>query len=144
VSTLVADDRLTGESAARPSDPHRTATPVRAPRRRDQVRGPSGRPVRVVPAPSIMSSTTARAQACRVSAIRPAPPRSAPPRPAPSWRLTERGVAVVLVVALMLAVAALTVIGLTAVRVTSPSYQVSSAMPVATVTQVTAVERPGR
>ena len=43
--------------------------------------------------------------------------------PAPSeWRLTDRGIAVVMVVAVMILTAALAVIGLTAVRVTSADY----------------------
>ena len=42
---------------------------------------------------------------------------------APSeWRLTDRGIAVVMVVAVMILTAALAVIGLTAVRVTSADY----------------------
>jgi hypothetical protein len=42
---------------------------------------------------------------------------------APSeWRLTDRGVAVVMVIALMILTAALLVIGLTAIRVTSADY----------------------
>ena len=40
-----------------------------------------------------------------------------------SWRLTDRGVAVVLVVGLMIMVAALTVVGLTAVQVTGSDYR---------------------
>ena len=43
------------------------------------------------------------------------------PHPAP-LRLTERGMAVILVAALMLLVSAVVVIGLTAVRVTGPNY----------------------
>jgi hypothetical protein len=39
------------------------------------------------------------------------------------WRLTDRGIAVILTAAVMISFAALTVIGLTALRVTSPSYQ---------------------
>ena len=42
---------------------------------------------------------------------------------APSeWRLTDRGIALVMVVAVMILTAALAVIGLTAVRVTSADY----------------------
>jgi hypothetical protein len=42
---------------------------------------------------------------------------------APSeWRLTDRGIAVVVVVAVMILTAALAVIGLTALRVTSADY----------------------
>jgi hypothetical protein len=61
-----------------------------------------------------------------------APPArmSAPPCPiahAPSlqadWRLTDRGIAVAMVVAVMILTAALVVIGLTAVRVTGPDYR---------------------
>ena len=43
----------------------------------------------------------------------------------PTWRLTDRGVAVVLVVGLMIMVAALTVVGLTAMSVTGEGHQVS-------------------
>lgn len=42
---------------------------------------------------------------------------------APTWRLTERGVAVVLVTGLMIMAAALTVVGLTAAKVTGDGYQ---------------------
>ena len=49
----------------------------------------------------------------------------------PNWRLTDRGVAVVLVVGLMIMVAALTVVGLTAMSVTGDGYQsmVSASLP---------------
>ncbi|HLT61055.1 MAG TPA: hypothetical protein VK020_07670 [Microlunatus sp.] len=39
------------------------------------------------------------------------------------WRLTGRGVAVIMVVGLLIAAAALTVIGATVVRVTSDDYR---------------------
>ena len=42
-----------------------------------------------------------------------------------SWRLTERGLAVVLVVAAALVVASIAVVELTALRVTGESYQPS-------------------
>ena len=42
--------------------------------------------------------------------------------PAGAWRLTDRGIAVVLVLALMIAMAAVAVIGLTAWQVTSADY----------------------
>ena len=50
-------------------------------------------------------------------------PTGAAAVPAPRWRVTERGVAVVLVTGLMIMVAALTVVGLTALRVTGPDYR---------------------
>jgi hypothetical protein len=37
------------------------------------------------------------------------------------WRLTDRGIAVIMVIAAMILIAGMTVIGITAVRVTSPS-----------------------
>jgi hypothetical protein len=39
------------------------------------------------------------------------------------WRLTDRGIAVVLVIAVMILTAASVVIGLTAARVTGPDYR---------------------
>ena len=36
------------------------------------------------------------------------------------WRLTDRGIAVIMVIAAMILIAGMTVIGITAVRVTSP------------------------
>ena len=49
----------------------------------------------------------------------------------PTWRLTDRGVAVLLVVGLMIMVAALTVVGLTAITVTGEGYRatVSASLP---------------
>ena len=40
-----------------------------------------------------------------------------------TWQLTDRGIAVVLVTILMIVIAAVAVIGLTALRVTGDSYQ---------------------
>ena len=39
------------------------------------------------------------------------------------WRLTDRGIAVVMVIGVMILTAALVVIGLTAVRVTAPDFR---------------------
>jgi hypothetical protein len=56
--------------------------------------------------------------------INPAPataaPKSSSDRAAADWRLTDRGIVVVMVIAAMILTAAIGVIGLTAVRVTSP------------------------
>lgn len=63
----------------------------------------------------------------------PAPEGSLAPGPsvAPGWRLTERGIAVVLVAGLMIMVAALTVVALTATKVTGEGYRatVSASLP---------------
>ena len=53
-------------------------------------------------------------QACRVTSVAGA---------SASWRLTDRGIAVVLALTAMIVLAAVTVIGLTAWRVTGPDYQ---------------------
>jgi len=45
------------------------------------------------------------------------------PTASADWRLTDRGIAVVVALAAMILTAALVVIGLTAVRVTSADYQ---------------------
>jgi hypothetical protein len=43
--------------------------------------------------------------------------------PQADWRLTDRGIAVVMVIAVMILTAALVVIGLTALRVTDPGFR---------------------
>jgi hypothetical protein len=48
-----------------------------------------------------------------------------PPNRQVDWRLTDRGIAVVMVIAAMILTAALIVIGLTVVRVTAPDYRPS-------------------
>ena len=95
----------------------RSAAPVRQrPRRPGPGTGPGTRPTRVVPAPSLAPARPSRPQACRAEA------RAAAPAPRRSWRLTERGLAVVMVTAVLIVTAAVAVVGLTALRVTSESY----------------------
>ncbi|MGH3340639.1 MAG: hypothetical protein ACRDPL_17665 [Propionibacteriaceae bacterium] len=55
------------------------------------------------------------------TSAKPYPIVRAPNRQA-DWRLTDRGIAVVMVIAVMILTTALVVIGLTAVRVTGPDY----------------------
>lgn len=97
----------------------RTSSPhVRPVRRAVPVRGPWARPVRVVPALTIRSGHRSAARSCQV-------------RPEggdiSTWRLTDRGIAVVMLLAAMIVVAAVTVIGLTAWQVTGPGHQEWSA-----------------
>jgi len=92
------------------------ARPTRGPGRRT---GPAARPGQTVEAPTLRRpaqhrSAQARVQACRAEAAISSPA---------VWRLTDRGIAVILTVTVMIVFAALTVVGLTALRVTSPSYQ---------------------
>ncbi len=91
---------------------------VRRPARRPSTgRGPVARPDGFVPAPTLRSVRRPAVQSCRVEAA----------APAGSWRLTDRGIALVLVLAVMITVAAVTVIGLTAWRVTGTDYTMASA-----------------
>jgi hypothetical protein len=73
---------------------------------------PQSRPIRGVefPAASISRPTSARSCVAEPAAATPV-------------RLTERGLAVILLTGLLLLVTAATVIGLTAFRVTSPDYR---------------------
>jgi hypothetical protein len=73
---------------------------------------PGTRPARAVPPPSLAGSGRRTPQACLADAD----------AGAVSLRLTDRGIAAVLVVGLMIMVTALVVIGLTASRVTGPGY----------------------
>lgn len=88
------------------------------------------RPTSTCPPPTLSRRPVLPGRACTLpapAAVGPAPVAES----APSWRLTERGVAVVLVAGAMIMVAALTVVGLTALRVTSAGYQaqVSATLP---------------
>ena len=98
------------------------ATPTRTrPRRTGPGVGPAARPRQL----RFAAPPAARAQGCRV--VPPVAVAAAAPASAPSWRLTERGVAVVLAVAAALVVASVVVVGLTALRVTGDGYRASHA-----------------
>ena len=90
----------------------RISPEVRRPAQPVSFRGPSARPVHTLPAPEIGTGRRAEVRSCRVAAtgLRR------------GWRLTDRGIAVVLVLAVMIAVAAVAVIGLTAWQVTGADY----------------------
>ena len=102
----------------RPAPKTRRVSPeVRRPAQPGSFRGPSARPVRRVPAPDLPAQGGAEVRSCRVgttSARR-------------EWRLTDRGIALVLVLAVMITVAAVAVIGLTAWQVTGADYATWSA-----------------
>ena len=100
---------------------------VRQPARRPATdRGPLARPARPAPIPPHSSvgfvpvgsrgkvSPSSTARACRADPVT---------RPSAPWPLTDRGIALVLVLTAMIVLAAVTVIGLTAWRVTGPGYQ---------------------
>ncbi len=73
---------------------------------------PQSRPIRGLEFPAASVSRPASARSC-----------VAEPTAAAPVRLTERGLAVILLTGLLLLVTAATVIGLTAFRVTSPDYR---------------------
>ncbi|GAB2582394.1 hypothetical protein GCM10009593_21940 [Microlunatus antarcticus] len=106
----------------RPTADVRVGRPAPAPTRTTPRRpgpgvGPTARPRRLrFTAPAVAGSSTG-ARAC-------APARAVEPV-SRSWRLTERGLAVVLVMAAALVAASIAVVGLTALRVTGESYQPS-------------------
>jgi hypothetical protein len=92
-------------------------------------RGPLARPARPVAIPAqrvakvhfagrsrgvVPPCSNGAVRACRVDPVI---------RPSAPWRLTDRGIALVLAVAAVIVMAAITVIGLTAWRVTGPGYQ---------------------
>ena len=81
---------------------------------------PQARPARPLAAPRLTPTTAALPTACRVER-----PLSDPASPVQrsTWRLTERGIALVLATGLAIAAAALVVVGLTAMRVTGESFQ---------------------
>ena len=106
----VRSARQTAGAGARTMAP--TAPVVRPGRRDGRGSGPQTRPSRPVRLPRNLSRSHAR------SCVAAAPALSSPTR----WRLTDRGIAVILVVSLMIVIAALAVVGLTALRVTGDGY----------------------
>lgn len=95
--------------------------------RRRGVRGsgraasPFLRPAAGCPTPTIDRHPVMRARSCVMP--EPAAPLASPTTASQPSRLTDRGIAVVLVVGLMIMVAALTVVGLTAMKVTGDGYR---------------------
>lgn len=120
VSTLEVPQGATAVGQTAPAA--RTSAPAQAPgrprRRTGRSSGPQARPSRPVTLAPAGRARVLRPQACTVEA-----PTVALGTPRPTvWRLTERGIALVLVTGLLIVTAAVTVIGLTALRVTGDSY----------------------
>ena len=90
----------------------RVTPEVRRPVRPGSARGPVARPARTVLVPGGYAGRRPMVRSCRMEAA----------SASTEWRLTDRGIAVVLVLALMIAVAAVVVIGLTAWQVTGADY----------------------
>jgi hypothetical protein len=87
---------------------------------------PQARPARPLRSPRLASEAAVPALGCRLPLL--AEDRESAVVPARSasnsgqWRLTERGIALVLAAGLAIATAALVVVGLTAMRVTADNY----------------------
>jgi hypothetical protein len=105
-----------GEQRSLTEAPTGTRPAARSGRGSARARSPQARPGRVIPAPSLQSAPSRAVRGCVVH-------RPVTASEATAWQLTDRGIAVVLVSALMIVIAALAVIGLTALRVTGDSYQ---------------------
>lgn len=118
-------------TAARPAPasprPTRRVRPRRSGRGSGRAAAPNLRPAVFWAAPTTARRPIPAARSCTPVA----PALEVAVGSATGWRLTDRGVAVVLVVGLMIMVAALTVVGLTAMSVTGDGYQatVSAGLP---------------
>lgn len=95
-----------------------TRTRVRRPSRGSarQVR-PVTQPVTAIRGPQVRKTQLAGVRSCRDAGVVPVRDLDV------QWRLTSRGIAVIMVVGLLIAAAALTVIGATVLRVTSDDYR---------------------
>lgn len=105
-----------------------TRTPTKRrlrPGRRDRSRGPGvgprARPARPVDAPTLPARAALAARSCAASADAVGSDSLA--RTTSRWRLTDRGIVMILVAGFMVVVAAVTVVGLTALRVTGGDAQ---------------------
>ncbi len=123
MTQLVVDRPTAARSVVRP---RRRTRPAQGSGREA---GPRLRPAQPVSTQSLSRPVNSAARACVMPT--PAPIVAVPSARPAGWRLTDRGVAVVIVTGLMIMVAALTVVGLTALRVTSDGYQatVSQTLP---------------
>ena len=97
-----------------------TTAPVRPGRRTGRGTGPEARPARRLGTPPVISRG-ASPRGCSVTAPTLTTERTQSTTSG-HWRLTDRGIALVLVTGLLIAAAALTVVGLTAIRVTGERY----------------------
>lgn len=113
-------------AAARPL-PGRQLRPRRPGRGSGRDAAPTLRPATFWPASDVARRPRTQGRSC----VMPQPQIAAVAVSEPSWQLTDRGVALLLVVGLMIMVAALTVVSLTAITVTGEGYRatVSAGLP---------------
>ena len=111
-----------GSTARVPGPNSRTSPELRPGRTRrgpGRALRPPARPGRAVPGPDLSRRGRPGIRACAAPVATSAPADES----GAGWRLTERGIAVVLVTAAMIITAAVAVIALTALRVTGENYQ---------------------
>jgi len=115
-----------GQAASTRPLPSRRLRPRRPGRGSGRAASPTLRPATFWPAPAGSRSPRTHGRSCAMPTSQLAATTSEP-----TWQLTDRGVAVLLVAGLMIMVAALTVVGLTAITVTGEGYRatVSSSLP---------------
>ena len=119
MSVITSEETAAPEFLRTAAAPGTRQRPRRAGRGSGRVARPQARPPRPVVAPDLAFDAPAIAHGCEVA-------RSAEPK---TWRLTERGIALIIAAGMAIAAAALVVVGLTAMRVTgdgfAPSGQIS-------------------
>ncbi len=118
MSVLVAEPVRSATESTRTARPIRTR-PLRPGRGTGRRTGPASRPAHPVAAPRTLVERPG-VTGCRVE--RPEAPPVARVAPPSRWRLTDRGIALVLATGLAIAAAAMVVVSLTALRVTGESY----------------------
>ena len=116
-----------GQAASPRPLPSRRLRPRRPGRGSGRTASPTLRPAAFWPAPDVARLPRTHGRSC----VMPQPQLAAGSVSEPTWQLTDRGIAVLLVAGLMIMVAALTVVGLTAITVTGEGYRatVSSSLP---------------
>jgi hypothetical protein len=110
-----------GRAASTRPLPSRRLRPRRPGRGSGRTASPTLRPAGFWPTPAAAGRPRTHGRSCVV----PPPQAAAATVSEPTWQLTDRGIAVLLVAGLMIMVAALTVVGLTAITVTGEGYRAS-------------------
>lgn len=120
----VLDLEAVGDINRAPARPGPSRSGGRPARGQGRASAPRLRPASPVPAPTLASLTgTPRSRACLAPHSAAVGSTAVIANQTASWRLTDRGVSVVLVVLAMVAVAVLAVVVPTAIRVTGDNYQ---------------------
>ena len=118
--SVIANEETAVVSTRIATAPGTRTRPRRAGRGSGRASRPQARPPRPVAGPDLAFDAPVLAHGCAV--VRPCE--------ATRWRLTERGIALIIATGLAIATAALVVVGLTAMRVTGDGYAPSGLLQV--------------